>query len=194
VLLGGEEQRFAPDPRSCARRVSAAGRISFEDHRYHVGVWLVGEAVELTCAGGLLEIVHRGVLVASHARRHPARAEAPLRAHPPRPRPTRPQTVGRPVLRKVGSGGEISFAGTNYRVGNGHRFEQVEVRVVGDTVEISQDGRLIRTHAARHDRSKEHGAFSTPAGRPHRSNAAKDSGAEGVTQLVEPRWNAGGGT
>jgi transposase InsO family protein len=194
VLLGSEEQPIAPGPRSFTRRVSAAGRISFEDHAYHVGVWLAGEAVELTCRDGLLEIVHRGVLVASHARRHPLKAEAPLRARPPRPRPTRPQTAGRPVLRKVGSGGEISFAGTDYRVGNGHRFEQVEVRVVGDTVEISQTGRIIKTHAARHDRSKEHGAFSTPGGRPHRSNAAGDSSTKGVTQVLEPMRNAGGET
>lgn len=69
-----------------------------------------------------------------------------------------------PVLRKVASSGEVSFAGTGYRVGNAHRGEQVEVRLVGDTAEISRDGRLIRTHAASHDRSVEHGAFSTPTG------------------------------
>ena len=45
-----------------------------------------------------------------------------------------------------------------------------------------------------HDRRKEHGAFSTPAGRPQRSNAAHDSRAEGATQAVEPMRNAGGGT
>jgi len=181
-------------PRTFTRQVSAAGRISFEDHAYHVGVWLAGEAVEITCRDGLLEVSHRGVLVACHARRYPGRSEAPPRARPPRPRATRPQTAGVPVVRKVGRSGTVSFAGTDYRVGNGHRFEQVEVRVVGDTVEISQGGRLIKTHAARHERSKEHGAFSTPAGRPHRRNAAHDSRAEGVTQLVEPMRNAGGGT
>ena len=154
VLLAGDGETPEPSARTYTRRVSASGRISFEDHRYHVGAWLAGEAVELTCAGGLLEVTHRGVLVAAHARRQPARAAAPLGARPPRPRPTRPQTAGRPVLRKVGSGGAISFAGTTYRVGNGHRFEQVEVRLVGDTVEISQDGRLLKTHAARHDRCK----------------------------------------
>jgi len=109
-------------------------------------------------------------------------------------RAARPQTAGRPVSRKVGSGGAISFAGTDYRVGNGHRFEQVEVCLVGDTVEISQGGRIIKTHAARHDRSKEHGAFSTPNGRPHRCNAAWHSNTEGVTQVLEPVRNAGGGT
>ena len=98
------------------------------------------------------------------------------------------------MVRKVDRSGGVSFAGTNYRVGNRHRFEQVEVRLVGDTVEISQDGRLIKTHAARHDRSKEHGAFGTPGGRPHRRNAARDSRAEGVTDVLEPMRNAGGET
>ena len=98
------------------------------------------------------------------------------------------------MLRKVGSGGEISFAGSSYRVGNAHRFEQVEVRLVGDTVEISKDGRLLRSWPARHDRFKEHGAFSTPAGRPRRSNASRFSPQEDVTQVPEPRWNTAGET
>ena len=34
--------------RSFTRLVSAAGRIGFEGASYHVGVWLAGEAVELT--------------------------------------------------------------------------------------------------------------------------------------------------
>jgi transposase InsO family protein len=196
VTLAPWEEAPAAEPaaRTFTRRVSTSGRISFAGHAYHVGVWLAGEAVELVLRDGLVEISHRGVLIASHARRFPARAAAPLWARPPKPRSTRPQTAGRPVSRKVGSGGAISFAGTDYRVGNAHRFEQVEVRLVGDTVEISQDGRLIKTHAARHDRSKEHGAFSTPAGRPHRNNAAGHSDAEGVTHVLEPMRNAGGET
>lgn len=194
VLLHTGEEPPVLAPRTFTRRVSGAGRISFEDHAYHVGVWLAGEAVELTCRGGLLEVAHRGVLVACHARRHPAKAEGRVQRRGQRPRAARPQTAGVPVVRKVGRSGDVSFAGTSYRVGNAHRFEQVEVRLVGGTVEISQDGKLIRTHAARHDRSKEHGAFSTPAGRPRRRNAAGDSGTEGVTQLVEPMRNAGGET
>jgi hypothetical protein len=138
VLDRVEDRPSAPAPRTFTRRVSGAGRISFEDHAYHVGVWLAGEAVELSCRAGLLEIVHRGVLIAAHARRQPHKAAAPLGARPPGPRQTRPQTAGRPVLRKVGSGGAISFAGASYRVGNARRCEQVEVRLVGDTVEISQ--------------------------------------------------------
>lgn len=52
------------------------------------------------------------------------------------------------------------------------RYRQAEVRVVGGSVQISVDGNLVRTHAVRHDRAKEHGAFANPGGRPRRSNAA----------------------
>ncbi len=80
--------------------------------------------------------------------------------------------MGRPVIRKVDSSGNISFAGTNYRVGNAYRRQQVEVRVVGDTVEISTGGRVVRTHPAKHDPNKAHGAFANPGGRAKRINAA----------------------
>lgn len=80
--------------------------------------------------------------------------------------------MGQPVVRKVDSSGGISFAGVSYRVGYGHRREQVEVRVVGDTVEISQGGKLLRVHAAKHDPIKAHGAFANPVGKPDQINAA----------------------
>lgn len=70
------------------------------------------------------------------------------------------------------SSGNISFAATPYRVGNAMRGLQVQVRVVGDTVEISKDGRILRSHLARHDPAKERGAFANLAGRPQRINAA----------------------
>ena len=57
------------------------------------------------------------------------------------------------------------------RVGNAYRGRQVEVCVAGDTVQIWDDERIIRTHAAKHDRRKEHGAFANPGGRPDRTNA-----------------------
>ena len=77
-----------------------------------------------------------------------------------------------PVTRKVDSSGNISFTANPYRVGNAMRGLQVQVRVVGDTVEISKDGRVLRSHLARHDTAKEHGAFANPAGQPQRINAA----------------------
>jgi len=119
---------------------------------------------------GLVEISHGGVLIAARARRHPPSAD-PVREMRPRGRP-RLQTDGRPVLRLVDLTGYVSFAGSGYFVGSRHRRQQVEVRLVGDSVQISRAGELIRTHAIKHDRSKEHGAFATPTGRPRRRNAA----------------------
>jgi hypothetical protein len=187
------EAPVVPDHRF-TRRVGAKGHISFESHSYHVGTWLAGQTVDLTLRDGLLEVSHRGVLVACHARRH---CQTPMRTspqRPPRARAARPQTSGRPVLRKVDGSGAVCFAGTAYCVGNAYRRQQVEVRIVGDSVEISRDGRLLKTHAARHDRDKEHGAFSTPQGRPRRRKAVALSDGGGGTEVLEPRWNAGGET
>ena len=80
------------------------------------------------------------------------------------------------MTRKVDSSGQISFAGVGYRVGyrvgNAHKGRQVQLAIVGDVVEISSGGEVIKTHPIRHDRSREHGAFANPGGRPHRINAA----------------------
>jgi hypothetical protein len=86
-------------------------------------------------------------------------------------RPARP-TAGDEVVRKVDPSGSVSFAGTSYRVGNRHAGELVGVRLVDDTVQITQDGLLLRTHRARHDKSKEYGAFSQPNGKPRRHDVA----------------------
>ena len=76
------------------------------------------------------------------------------------------------MTRKVDSSGSISFAGTSYRVGKAHRRRQVQLAIVGQVVEISSGGHILKTHPIRHDRSREHGAFANPGGRPRRSNAA----------------------
>ena len=98
------------------------------------------------------------------------------------------------MRRMVDCSGSVSFAGSTYRVGNLYRREQVEVRLRGTEVEILREGKLLRTHRARHDPAKEHGAFATPAGRPRKLSAFKDQEPKGVTQLPEPLCNAGGGT
>ena len=85
---------------------------------------------------------------------------------------TRQATVGQSVTRKVDSSGGVSFAGTNYKVGKRHARRQVQVAIVGDTVEISAGGEILRVHPIRHERSREHGAFANAGGRPSRSNAA----------------------
>jgi hypothetical protein len=151
------------------RRVGQKGAISLATESYHVGVYLSGETVDIALnPDGLIEIFHRGVLVAAHARRHRLDQEpATFRAGKDE-KPKRPKLTGVPVIRQADSRGYICFAGTNYRVGNKHALKRVEVRVQGDTVLISCEGKLIRTHEARHDRQKEHGAFANPGGRPRK--------------------------
>lgn len=86
--------------------------------------------------------------------------------------PRGPTASSASVTRKVDSSGNVSFAGTSYRVGNTFRRRQVQVAVVAATVEISIGEELIRAHPIRHDRTREHGALANPGGRPRRVNAA----------------------
>ncbi len=156
------------------RRVGQTGKISFASELYPVGVWLAGETVEVSVGDGLVSIHHRGVLVATHAQRHRPIKESKALARKvkaTRPRP-RQATVGQSVTRKVDSLGNVSFAGTSYRVGRAHIRRQVQVAIVGDTVEISAGGEVLRVCPIRHDRSREHGAFANAGGRPSRINAA----------------------
>jgi hypothetical protein len=60
----------------------------------------------------------------------------------------------------------------NYRVGKDFVRHSVQVAIVDGCVHITCDGHTIRTHTIHHDRSKEHGALATPAGRPRKSSAA----------------------
>jgi Mu transposase-like protein len=127
-----------------------------------------------TVENGLVSVSHREVLVATHAQRHRPDRQAAALARAPRQRTQRPRqaTVGQPVTRKVDSTGSVSFAGATYRVGNAHKRRQVQLAIVGDVVEISSGGEVIKTHPIRHDRSREHGAFANPGGRARRINAA----------------------
>jgi len=159
---------------SATRKVSTVGKISFAAQLYPVAVWLAGETVEVAVDAGLVTISHRGVVVATHAQRHRPDKEAKAlrrKATQRRPRP-RQATVGQVVTRKVDSGGCVSFAGATYRAGRAHRGRQVQVAIVGETVEITAGGEVLRTHPIRHDRSREHGAFANAGGRPSRINAA----------------------
>jgi transposase InsO family protein len=162
-----------PTAAAATRRVGSTGLISFAAVSYRAGVWLAGETVTVVCDGGLVHLHHRGVLIATHARRHPIEKEtASLRRGQRPPKTKRPSATAPSVTRKVDSSGNVCFAGTNYRAGNKYRRRQVQVAVVGDTVEISIGEELIRTHPIRHDRTREHGALANPGGRPHRINAA----------------------
>jgi hypothetical protein len=153
------------------RHVDRAGRIKIVKHRYHVGRYLAGQAVSVESKDGLLHITHNGGVVATHARRHLAEEDPLMDRRSKALRPARP-TKGEEVLRKVDPSGAVSFAGTAYRVGNRYIGQVVGVRLVGDTVQVTQDGTLLRTHRARHDKSKEFGALSKPNGKPRRKQNA----------------------
>jgi hypothetical protein len=128
--------------------------------------------VDVVLDDRLVQIFHRGVLVATHARRHPAEVKPVSGQKRPRAPHVRRGTIGIPVIRKVDSRGDAAFAGTGYRVGLSYARQDVEIRLVEDTVQIYCEGTLIRTHQARHDRSKEHGAFGVPGGRPRKKKAS----------------------
>ena len=151
------------------RRVDDKGRISILNYRYHVGRYLVGQSVKVESRDGLLNISHNGVVVATHARRHLPELDDHLDRRSKATRPARP-TTGAEVFRGVDPKGSVSFAGTAYRVGNAYRGMLAGVRLVGDTVQITIDGQLVRTHRARHDKSKEFGALAQPNGKPRRSS------------------------
>jgi len=162
------EEEPPPRPKTVSRRVDRAGRISILKHRYHVGRHLTGEAVTIESSDGLLHVNHNGVVVATHARRHLVDDDDKMDRRPKVARPSKP-TKGGEVLRGVDRSGSVSFAGTAYRVGNRFIGQTVGVRLFGDTVQITLDGALVRTHRARHDRSKEFGALAQPNGKPRRS-------------------------
>ena len=152
------------------RRVLVDGKVSLLNFKYHVGRYLAGQSVELRSHDGLIEVFHEGVLVATHARRHLPEQDEAVQRQAVAAAPTRPAT-DRFVIRKVGGGGSVSFAGADYRVGNAFKGRQVEVCLASDTIQIWGDGKILRTHAVKHDRRKEHGAFANPGGRPERTNA-----------------------
>jgi transposase InsO family protein len=168
VIDGDVSIETTPTQRGLHRRVDDKGRIGVLRFRYHVGRAYSGEAVEVTLDGGLLHVHHGDVLVATHAKRHLAEDDVKFTDQPPVARPTR----GDEVLRMVDMAGVVSFAGTGYRAGNAHRGRQVGVRIVGDTVQITLDGHLLRTHKARHDKMKEFSALAQRKGKPRKHDVA----------------------
>ncbi|MGH9892453.1 MAG: IS481 family transposase [bacterium] len=172
VIDGEVEASEQPQPnmKFVTRRVDDAGRISILNHRYHVGRYLALQSVTVTVEGGLLNIAHNGVVVATHARRHMQEDDERMDRRTKAAKPARP-TMGDEVFRGVDSkSGSLSFAGTSYRVGNQYRGLIAGVRLVGDTVQITIDGKLVRTHRARHDKAKEFGALAQPNGKPRRTS------------------------
>lgn len=149
-----------------SRWVDQRGSVSLAGFRYRVGIVFAGECVEVICHGGLVEILHAGVLVATHAQRQ--RATEP-RKQPPAAARLREVTVEMTVTRLADGNGAISFAGANYRAGRAWARTSMGVAIVGGSVQLSKDGKVIRVHPIRHDRSRELGAFANPKGRPRRT-------------------------
>lgn len=164
VIDGDYAEPDAALRKSLTRLVDDKGRIVIMHYRYHVGRAYVGETVSISLDNGLLSVHHRGVLVATHARRHLPEDDVRFTDRPKALRASRP-TTGDVVYRTVDTSGSVSFAGTSYRAGNNYKGRTAGVRLVGDTVQITIDGELVRTHKARHDRSKEFGAFAQPQGK-----------------------------
>jgi transposase InsO family protein len=165
-----DEPTATPRPPGVSRWVDQRGSIGLNSFRYRVGPTFAGESVEVVVQGGLVEILHRGVLVATHAERRRDGAKATTKE--PRAGRARPASSGLSVIRAVDPGGSISFAGASYRVGRSWRGRSVEVAIVAGSVQISEHGKVVRVHQIKHDRSKEHGAFATPKGRPRIKKSA----------------------
>jgi transposase InsO family protein len=182
------------------RWVNQHGLIRLAGFGYRVPIVLAGEPVEAVVADNLVQIYHHDVLVASHVQRQGA-GPAP---RPPRQgrRRARAVTSGIVVTRLVDSNGDVSFAGTMYRAGRPWRGMQVEVSIVAGSVQLTHQGQIVRTHAIRHDRAKEHGAYATPHGRPrkprqdaaNRADATATEHTTPVKQLPELIRQAGTGT
>ena len=120
------------------RWVDQHGLISLGGFRYRVPIVLAGEPVEAVAADHLVRIFHREVLVAEHVqRRKPEKDRKPWRQGSRRPRRA---TDGMVVTRMVDSSGYVSFAGTNYRVGNRWRGRSAQVCIVAGSVQLSCDG------------------------------------------------------
>jgi hypothetical protein len=56
-------------PAGVSRWVKANGKISLAGFSYAVGATYAGEPVEVVVAGGLVDVLHAGVIGATHARR-----------------------------------------------------------------------------------------------------------------------------
>ena len=180
-------------PAGVSRWVNAKGKISLGGFSYAVGASYAGEPVEVVASGGLVDILHAGVVVATHAQR--LRADQADRAPRARvSRRARDATAGLTVTRLADGGGMVSFAGTGYQAGRRWAHTAIEVSIVAASVQLSKDGKVIRIHPIRHDRSREHGAFANPRGRPRRKNSAIGNIAGTVAQEPEPNRRPGTGT
>jgi hypothetical protein len=169
--------------------VNAAGKISLGGFSYAVGATYAGEPVEVVVSRGLVDILHAGVVVATHAQR--LREDQAGRTPRARvARKSRDATAGLTVTRLANHDGTITFAGTTYRAGRMWARTFIDVTIVAGSVQLSKDGKVTRIHPIRHDRSRELGAFASPKGRDRRKNSVIGY----VAHLPEPQRRPGTGT
>jgi Mu transposase, C-terminal domain len=123
--------------------VNAAGKTSLAGFSYAVGATYAGEPVEVVVAGGLVDILHAGVVVATHAQRlqHDQADRAP-RARVPRR--ARDATIGLTVTRLANNTGMITFADKTYAAGRRWAHASIDVTIVAGSVQLSKDGKVIR--------------------------------------------------
>jgi transposase InsO family protein len=164
-------QQSARRPAGVSRWVNTHGKISLAGFSYHVGSSYAGEPVEAVVAGGLVDILHAGVVVATHAQRFRG-DQADRKPRAAGARRARDVTAGLTVTRLSDAAGVISFAGTSYTCGRRWARTAIDVSIVAGSVRLSKDGQIIRVHPIRHDRTRELGAFANPRGRPRRKNSA----------------------
>jgi transposase InsO family protein len=172
------------------RWVDQRGRIRLAGFGYRVPIVLAGEPVEAVVADNLVQIYHHDVLVASHVQRR----EPDIPTALPRQgrRTARAATSGIVVTRMVDASGQVSFAGTMYRAGRAWRGKEVEVCIVAGSVQMTYQGTIVRTQPIRHDRTKEHGAYATPHGRPRkpRHDAPERAGVKATPLRGRPDGRA----
>ena len=150
--------------------MNAHGRSPLAGFSYHAGATYAGEPVEVVAAGGLVDILHAGVVIATQAQRfRPDQADRLPRAQVARR--ARDATAGLTVTRLANRAGMVSFAGTDYQAGR-RLGPPVHRRLDRGRVGAAVQGRqVIRVHPIRHDRTRELGAFANPKGRPRRKNS-----------------------
>ncbi len=169
VVAPRSRAKAGPRPAGVSRWVDQRGQISLAGFGYRVGPTFAGEPVEVVVTNGLVEVLHAGVLVATHAQRlKPDQADRRPRA--PVQQRARDATTGLTVTRLADGSGTVSFAGAAYSCGRAWARQSIAVTIVAGSVQLSQGGKVIRVHPIRHDRSRELGAFANPKGRPRRTS------------------------
>jgi len=95
-------------------------------------------------ADGLVDILHAGVMVATHAQRmREDQADRAPRA--PVARRARDATARLTVTRLANRAGTVSFAGTDYQAGRRWARQSIDVSIVAGSVPLSRDGKIIRS-------------------------------------------------